>query len=520
MVEPHTHMREFEPKSEPQGFFERLHARSGDHYVRVIVVAALFLVPVATVGVEAVMSVSYGLSWSEGLGYLARDEVAIAFSMLVGSPLVYRWMGPAIRWEHGMGPEAAAAAWRSWVPGLPRIVAALAGIVVVVVGVPVQVHRGNHLAMSAGDVAVMTAFSGVLILGAAVLIYLVLDQAARPMLSQVVSELPPDFEVPRTVSLGAKLLALLLALNLVTAMLMAGLSDLSLSREERMVLALAVSFSLPLVLALLLRQSLLLRTGDLLQALHRVRGGDLTVKLPNLAGDEFDRVGESFNDMVDRLRRNDEELRESRARVVAASDAARQKVERDLHDGAQQHLVLLNLKLAQAEKRAETDPQAAAEMIRRAKADLARALEELRDLAHGIYPSVLTEDGLPEALREAAARSAIPASVECDGAGRYASELEAAVYFCCLEALQNAAKYAGAEARVAVRLAENERGLHFEVADDGAGFDPVAAASSAGVQNMRDRIGALGGTLEIESAPGAGTRVAGTVPVATAGTSA
>jgi signal transduction histidine kinase len=142
-----------------------------------------------------------------------------------------------------------------------------------------------------------------------------------------------------------------------------------------------------------------------------------------------------------------------------------------------------------------------------------RALAELRDLAHGIYPAVLQNDGLPGALAEAAERAAIPATLQCDGAGRYPPELEAAVYFCCLEALQNAAKHAGDGAQAKVELSHRNSALVFAVADDGRGFDATNAPPSAGLQNMTDRIGALGGSLLIDSAPGRGTNVTGTIPL-------
>ena len=152
-------------------------------------------------------------------------------------------------------------------------------------------------------------------------------------------------------------------------------------------------------------------------------------------------------------------------------------------------------------------------MAAEVRADLARALAELRDLAHGIYPAVLESDGLPAALQAAADRSSMPVTVDADGVGRYAQELEAAVYFCCLEALQNAAKHAGEGATVSVRLSQADGHVQFEVGDDGIGYDVAAIGASSGLQNMADRIGALGGELQIESTPGAGTTVRGCVPM-------
>ncbi len=235
-------------------------------------------------------------------------------------------------------------------------------------------------------------------------------------------------------------------------------------------------------------------------------------RIPVVSTDELGELTASFNEMVAGLHRGEEDLRASRARIVAASDESRRRVERDLHDGAQQNLVLLNLKLGQLERAAAGNPELKP-LIAESRAELERALGELRDLAHGIYPQVLTSDGLAAALSEASANSAIRVTIESNGAGRYPVEIEAAAFFCCLEALQNASKHAGEGASVTVSLSETDGELRFEVADDGIGFDPASVNGSAGLQNMADRIGALGGELAVDSAPGSGTRVSGSVPV-------
>lgn len=185
-------------------------------------------------------------------------------------------------------------------------------------------------------------------------------------------------------------------------------------------------------------------------------------------------------------------------------------MERDLHDAAQQQLVLLGLKLALAQRLVRKDPAAAMAMHDELRADLDRVLSGLRDLAHGIYPAVLETEGLPAALREAV-RRAIVAELRCAGTGRYPSETEAAVYFCCLEALQNATKHAGPGPKVTIDVAEQARSLRFSIADDGRGYEPNQRLAGAGLQNMTDRIGALGGKLSVRSAPGAGTTTSGSI---------
>lgn len=212
------------------------------------------------------------------------------------------------------------------------------------------------------------------------------------------------------------------------------------------------------------------------------------------------------------LRRANSELRASRSRLVAAADAERRRIERDIHDGAQQHLVALAMGLGLARDLVADDPQGAAELLEQAAADVRETIQQVRDLAHGIYPPLLAESGLREALRAAAARSPSPVTVDVAPV-RAEPEVEAAVYFCCLEALQNAAKHA-AGAPVTISATAEGGHLAFDVADDGPGFDPQTSSAGHGFQNMADRIGAVGGWVRWESAPGAGVRIHGEVPLA------
>jgi signal transduction histidine kinase len=215
---------------------------------------------------------------------------------------------------------------------------------------------------------------------------------------------------------------------------------------------------------------------------------------------------------LDELRKQADALRESRARIVASGDAERRRVERNLHDGAQQHLVALAVNLRLARDVITDDPAAGAEMLEELAGEVQETIQELRELAHGIYPPLLVDSGLVEALRAAANRNPLSTDVVADGIGRYSSETEAAIYFCCLEALQNAAKHA-VDAHVEVRLWEESGGLLFSVSDDGPGFDVEKAQRGHGYINMADRLGAIGGTVRWESSPGHGARVNGSVPL-------
>lgn len=216
------------------------------------------------------------------------------------------------------------------------------------------------------------------------------------------------------------------------------------------------------------------------------------------------------------LERRNSELRASRLRVVAAGDETRRTIERNLHDGAQQHLVALAVKIGLVEQiYSSGDVDAATRMLGELRGDVQSAVQEVRELAHGIYPPLLRDKGLPEALRAAATRSPLPVDVVADELPRQTADIEAAVYFCCVEALQNAGKYAGPGAEVTVQLAERDGRLRFEVRDDGAGFDAAddAVAYGHGFTNMLDRLGALGGTLTLTSRPGEGTSVVGSIPL-------
>jgi signal transduction histidine kinase len=206
-----------------------------------------------------------------------------------------------------------------------------------------------------------------------------------------------------------------------------------------------------------------------------------------------------------------EDLKASRQRIVAAQDQERRKIERNIHDGAQQQLVALALKLNLAKSFATREPAKTEELLGQLKAEAQDALENLRDLARGIYPPLLADRGLVAALEAQARKSAVPTQVEPDGVGRYSQDSEAAVYFCTLEALQNVAKYAQAS-RAIVRLSCLDGHLSFAVQDDGVGFDPATKGHGTGMQGMHDRLAALGGELRVISTPGSGTLVEGSVP--------
>jgi signal transduction histidine kinase len=208
-----------------------------------------------------------------------------------------------------------------------------------------------------------------------------------------------------------------------------------------------------------------------------------------------------------------DELRASRSRLVAATDRERRRIERDLHDGAQQRLIAIGIGLSRAKALCDSSPPQAADLLDTLRHELRVAHDELRDLASGVYPPVLTQHGLEAALQSAADRCPVPVTLALGWIGRHPPDVEAAVYFCCVEAMQNVVKHAGSSSIVLAGACENST-LWFSVADDGAGFDPQLDSPGRGIVNIRDRLGSIGGGLDVTSRPGAGATVRGYIPLA------
>ncbi|HSL10748.1 MAG TPA: histidine kinase [Actinomycetota bacterium] len=216
--------------------------------------------------------------------------------------------------------------------------------------------------------------------------------------------------------------------------------------------------------------------------------------------------------LTEELRARLDDLRAAQKRLVTAQDAERKRLERNIHDGAQQQLVALAVKLRLAEQLSTRDAERTREALVQLQADTTQTLEDLRDLARGIYPPLLADEGLGAALGAQARRAAFPVEVDVALDRRYPPEVEAAVYFSVLEALQNVAKYADAGS-ASVRVSADGSDLAFDVTDDGRGFDPSATGYGTGLQGIADRLGALDGRVDVISVPGRGTSIRGRVPV-------
>jgi signal transduction histidine kinase len=203
------------------------------------------------------------------------------------------------------------------------------------------------------------------------------------------------------------------------------------------------------------------------------------------------------------------DLEDSRRRIAQAADLERARIERDLHDGAQQRLIALRIRLGLAEEMLGTG--AGVQVLRELDFEAERALDELRSIAHGVYPPLLADRGLPDALQSVAAQAPIPVHVAAVDVTRLPVEVESAVYFTCVEALQNSLKHARGASGVWIKLSRRHDRLRFEVSDDGAGF-VGGDDDGRGLRNMHDRIEAVGGDVSIDSEPGRGTRITGSVP--------
>jgi signal transduction histidine kinase len=496
------------------GWLSRLHSRLGPRYLpRMyllvgLIIAAFVLAPYGVAGHYA------RLTFGQFLVSVPFAEVGLGLTLALGWNAIRGEVHELRRWESGVRDERSSLAAAQATFAVPRraTLAASAGVLLLVPPASVlgiAVAGGGLGTTDTVEIFLGGVFSGLAVL---LLAYVGLELVLRPARRAIgLYELPHDRPIGFAVRLGV----LLVCVPALGSIWVGGLQVQSGDGSLLAVYAasLGVVILAPLALGPLLAASVVSPIDDLIRGARSVARGDLDTKVALTTDDELGELTESFNRMVADLKARSEDLRASRARIVAASDDARRRVERDLHDGAQQSLVLLNLKLGLANRSLDGDREATKQVLAEARADLDRALVELRDLAHGIYPAALTNEGLGAALAKAAEDAAISTVVASNGCGRYPPEIEAAIYFCCLEAVQNAAKHAGehATAKIAVRDSGGE--LMFEVRDDGAGFDRESTSASAGLVNMADRIGALGGVLTVISSPGQGTRVSGVVPI-------
>jgi signal transduction histidine kinase len=202
----------------------------------------------------------------------------------------------------------------------------------------------------------------------------------------------------------------------------------------------------------------------------------------------------------------------SRRVLMDATDAERRRIERNIHDGAQQQLVAIGVKAGLARTMVTRDPVKAIEILDQVCVDAEAALTGLREMTRGALPPILADHGLADALTARVKTVGVPVTVQADGVGRLPEAVEVAAYYCCSEALQNAAKYAGASS-ITVTLQRRIGSLVFSIVDDGRGFESSTAQRGIGMRSMSERIGSIGGTLYVRSVPGSGTTISATIPL-------
>ena len=522
-----------------EDYFQRVYDRSGTRGLLAVGLVMLTTTVVVITAAVIFCTAGYFAEYQEDpvrslVPYAVFGCVGIVVALLSGLLVSWRRVRVLLDWSEG--PSSASRALQAWTTALalPRVLAvraAIAGSGVILLN-QALIYREFDLPWSAYP---LNGLGIVLeVAAAAVASLLFMEYLFRPLTADVARSLPADFEPePPPIALHTKAILPIPGVVLYTAITGSGLIDTGAGLTVRVAQVLGVALTIGVIAVALyyvLAHAFLDPIDQLTAATQRVQAGDLDTRVPVISGDELGGLAFGFNQMLDGLQERErlrahntelstaldeslEEVRASRARIIEAADEERRRMERDLHDGAQQRLVMISLKVAMATDLLTRDPDGAAQVLQELRVDSTRAVDELRDLAHGIYPPLLESDGLASALDDIADQSPIPLTVEGDRARRYPSPVEAAVYFCCLEALQNAAKYAGPDCRAHIELSGAKGVLEFSVADDGLGFDISSVNGSAGLQNMKDRIGALGGRVQVLSSPGAGTRVEGTVPV-------
>ena len=438
--------------------------------------------------------------------------VVVAFRI---TPRTRRWFGGE------PGPHGAEAAWVEMMRAPRRILSSV--FLISAVGVSMfLIAVSPIISVDARETIFFTLWnlgaSGFIAIGTMATWQL----AVRPIVAELGRSLAARPAPPPGVDLRTKLLLLAPILPPFTALygvliaLEPGADPGGALPNALAALALIAFFMTPVVL--LLGYSALKPLDDLLAATERLKQGDYSTRVPELSSDEAAVLARSFNEAMEGLAERErlagenerllEEVRASRARIVEASDAERRRVERNIHDGAQQQLVALVVKLRLLEEDVADDARARAKVVE-IEERLKGALGELRELARGLHPTVLTTDGLPLALDQLAARAPLPVSVSAPSE-RFASTVESTAYFVACEALANVAKYAQAS-QAQITVAQRNGHLTVEVADDGIGG--AHAAPGSGLAGLLDRVAALDGTIAIDSPPGAGTKVTAELPL-------
>lgn len=491
--------------------FDSIYARAHRRYVELLVtISGLGIVFLAW---PAQLATQLPL-WGPG-GEPSRE---MSFAMLVGFLVTldacrsglraFRPIRLFVRGEP-VDPEAV---WEAAVRALPSVAMRNAAMFCLFGNIPVILLAGHLRGWEPLTyVGAWLASSGVTVT-AAFFYILIWEVAYRPVLRDVDPLLPAGFAPhPHWLTLTRRSVIAITSVMLYTGIVSASVTAGFESREARLWASILATIGAAVTfggaITALVSHSIFSRVSDLKEALTRIGEGDYDVRVALRMGDELDAAGLALNTMALRLKQQYAELRDSRARLTSVENDERRRVERDLRVGVDRRLERLIRQLAVMQESAPDLTPYCTEV--RSSLDAAR--HEIRDLAHGIYPVLLESDGLEDALRDSIARADVSGTVEARGLGRLPREVAAAVYFCCLEALQNTVKHAGPGAHLTVHIVVRHRVLQFVVRDDGVGC--AGEITGHGLTNMRDRVRALGGDLEVTSVAGSGTTVTGWLTV-------
>lgn len=455
--------------------------------------------------------------WGPG----AHDTRAFVVTMLCGvviTGVLMPWAAlgpfrPIVRFLRG-DPVDPADVWHAAVRQVPRVSMVSTTSYCLVGNIPLLLVVGGPRGFTLLDYLSGWLVACLITAPAGFFFVLIWEVAFRPVLREIQPLLPADFDPDKSWLTLARRSALASA----SAMAYTGVAVSSLvaaTGDREIALAIAVFATLGSaatfggVITALVSHSIFMRVDELKMALVRIGDGEPGVRVAVRAGDELDDAAMSLNRMAERLEADDAALRASRARLASVADGERQRMERDLRRRVLVRLQRIGAEVGEVEARLVDEPDLH-KLSRRARESAAAAEVEIQRLARGVYPEELTVAGLEAALSATAERMAVPTVLSSPGVGRLDHARESAVYFCCNEALQNAAKHAGDTATATVTLAREQGRLRFEVADDGCGVE--SDAQGRGMDNMRDRVRAVGGDLTISYRPGGGTTVDGWVP--------
>ncbi len=516
------------------GVLARAYRRSTLGYVALFV-GVLVTVIVGYTGASVWIFARYfGLSTDEFRLFLLCGESGPVVGLMVSAAVSSRKEPGIIDWLGGGGTgDQAIEAWNG-LAGLPARLVLRSMLIIGAITAPLLTFAIASAELDLVVLGMLLAGMVILNLGCASFALVLLDIFLRPIRTEIDQALPRDFQPSHLgVDMDRRITGELFLLIFPPAILTAGLLAPEGGGADAFAKSFLVGGLVTGVFAALIGQVIVERMSgpvrDLLRGTRAVTAGDLTVRVPLASTDEHLVLADSFNRMVTGLgerqafadlneqlqaevHRQLEEVRESRARIVTAADEARQKVERDLHDGAQQRLISLALGLRLAEARlGDTVDPVLRETLSNMADDVGSAIEELRELARGLHPRLLEDEGLAAALESLALRSAVPVTLVQVPEGRLPAAVEAAAYFLVAEALSNVAKHAQAS-HVRVRAAHTDGELFVEVADDGVGG--ARAHSGSGLRGLQDRVEAFAGTFGVDSSPGSGTTLRARIPCA------